>query len=133
MVACFWRHLEYCPAILFITTNRVNTFDEALLSRIHIPQGALHFHPLSMTVCTRVWTAFLQKAGVVVSAEDGIAEGELRKLPEKDINGRQNKNTTRTSNSLVLSRREALRFRHAAEVLDVMDEFTAEFKGAACV
>ena len=130
MVACFLRHLEYYPAILFMTTNHVKTFDEAFLSRIHI---ALHFHPLSLIARTQVWTAFLQKAGVVVGAEDGITEGELRKLAERDINGRQIKNATRTSNSLALSRREALRFRHVVEVLDVMDEFTTEFKGTACV
>src|ERR1700676_926271 len=130
MGAFFLPHLEYYPSILFMTTNHVTKFDEAFLSRIHI---ALHFHPLSMAARTQVWTAFLKKAGVVVGVEDGITEDELTKLAERDINGRQIKNATRTSNSLALSRREALRFGHVVEVLDVMDEFTAEFKGATYV
>ena len=59
----------------------------------------------------------------MVGAEDGIAEGELRKLAERDINGRQVKNATRTANSLALSRGETLRPKGVVEVLDVMDEF----------
>jgi len=125
MVACFLRHLEYYPAILFMTTNRVKTFDEAFLSRIHI---ALHFSSLSVAARTQVWTAFLKKAGVEIGAHNGITEEELVKLTQRDINGRQVKNATRTANSLALSRGETLRFKHIVEVLDVMDDFTAEFK-----
>jgi hypothetical protein len=125
MVAVFLRHLEYYPAILFMTTNRVKTFDEAFLSRIHI---ALHFHSLSLTARLQVWTAFLNKAGVKIGAEGSISEEELQKLTERDINGRQVKNATRTANSLAVSRGETLRYHHIVEVLDVMDEFTNEFK-----
>jgi SpoVK/Ycf46/Vps4 family AAA+-type ATPase len=125
MVAVFLRHLEYYPAILFMTTNRVKTFDEAFLSRIHI---ALHFHSLSLTARLQVWTAFLNKAGIKIGAEGSISEEELQKLTERDINGRQVKNATRTANSLAVSRGETLRYHHIVEVLDVMDEFTNEFK-----
>jgi len=127
MVACFLRHLEYYPAILFMTTNRVKTFDEAFLSRIHI---ALHFRSLPVTARTQVWTAFLKKAGVEIGVKDdhGITEDELMQLAERDINGRQVKNATRTANSLASSRGERLRFKHIVEVLDVMEDFTAEFK-----
>jgi SpoVK/Ycf46/Vps4 family AAA+-type ATPase len=107
-----------------MTTNRVKTFDEAFLSRIHV---ALHFHSLDMVARTQVWTAFLKKAGVEIGAK-GITEDELVKLTERDINGRQVKNATRTANSLALSRGETLQFKHLTEVLDVMDDFTAEFK-----
>jgi SpoVK/Ycf46/Vps4 family AAA+-type ATPase len=108
-----------------MTTNRVKTFDEAFLSRIHI---ALHFRSLSTAARTQVWLAFLKKAGVEIGAEGGITEDELAELTERDINGRQVKNATRTANSLALSRGETLRFKHIVEVLDVMDDFTAEFK-----
>jgi len=123
MVACFLRHLEYYPAILFMTTNRVKTFDEAFLSRIHI---ALHFTSLSAEARTQVWTAFLKKAGVEIGVS--ITAEELVRLAERDINGRQVKNATRTANSLALSRGETLQFKHIVEVLDVMEDFTAEFK-----
>lgn len=125
MVAVFLRHLEYYPAILFMTTNRVKTFDEAFLSRIHI---ALHFHSLSSTARAQVWTAFLAKAGIKIGDEGTISAEELQKLTERDINGRQVKNATRTANSLALSRGEPLRYQHIVEVLDVMEQFTSEFK-----
>lgn len=36
LVAGFLRALEYFKGILFLTTNRVGTFDEAFISRIHV-------------------------------------------------------------------------------------------------
>ena len=36
LVSVFLRMLEYCKGILFLTTNRVSDFDEAILSRIHL-------------------------------------------------------------------------------------------------
>jgi len=81
-----------------------------------------------VTARTQVWTAFLKNPGVKIGAEDGITEGALTRLAERVINGRQVKNATRTANSLALSRSETLRFKHVVEVLDIMDEFMAEFK-----
>jgi SpoVK/Ycf46/Vps4 family AAA+-type ATPase len=125
MVAVFLRHLEYYPAILFLTTNRVKTFDEAFLSRIHV---ALHFHSLSVEARRAVWTAFLAKAGVEIGPHSGVSQEELHQLTQRDVNGRQVKNATRTANSLALSRGESLRYGHLIEVLDVMEQFATEFK-----
>lgn len=36
IVSVFLRMLEYYKGILFLTTNRIGTFDEAFKSRIHI-------------------------------------------------------------------------------------------------
>jgi SpoVK/Ycf46/Vps4 family AAA+-type ATPase len=124
MVAVFLRHLEYYPAILFLTTNRVKTFDEAFLSRIHV---ALHFHALPAEARRAVWTAFLGKAGVEVGPHGGVSGAQLDRLVERDINGRQVKNATRTAGSLAMSRGETLCYGHLTEVLDVMDKFSAEF------
>ena len=124
LVAVFLRHLEYYPAILFMTTNRVKTFDEAFLSRIHV---ALHFQSLATEARMTVWTAFLEKAGVKIGEEGGISHEELKRLSDKDINGRQVKNATRTAKSLAVSRREPLQFSHLTEVLGMMDQFTSDF------
>jgi hypothetical protein len=107
-----------------MTTNRVRTFDEAFLSRIHV---ALHFSSLPPNARAQVWTAFLGKAGVKIGAAGGISQEELNKLMDRDINGRQVKNATRTANSLALSRGETLKYSHLVEVLDVMDDFATEF------
>ncbi|KAL6304715.1 P-loop containing nucleoside triphosphate hydrolase protein [Sparassis latifolia] len=121
MVAVFLRHVEYYRGILFMTTNRIKTFDEAFLSRIHV---ALHFQELSQAAKVQVWRAFLQKVGASV---DDFDESVLQKLAEREINGRQIKNATRTANSLAVSRGEKITFRHLTETLDAMQEFAADF------
>ncbi|KIJ53579.1 hypothetical protein M422DRAFT_241814 [Sphaerobolus stellatus SS14] len=125
MVAVFLRHLEYYPAVLFLTTNRVKTFDEALLSRIHV---ALHFHGLTKEALKSVWTAFLAKAGVIIGSEGGVTDGQLDMLSTRNLNGRQVKNAVKTSTSLALSRGERIRYQHLAEVLAVMEKFENEFE-----
>ena len=37
LVSVFLRELEHFDGILFLTTNRMQTFDPAILSRIHLP------------------------------------------------------------------------------------------------
>ncbi|EMD36703.1 hypothetical protein CERSUDRAFT_114643 [Gelatoporia subvermispora B] len=118
MVAVFLRHVEYYRGILFMTTNRVKAFDEAFLSRIHV---ALHFRDLSKDAKAQVWRAFLAKVGTVLPDE------LVDKLTERDINGRQIKNATRTANSLAVSKGQKLDFQHLVQTLDAMDEFTADF------
>lgn len=123
MVACFLRYLEYYPGILMLTTNRVRTFDEAFISRIHV---SLHFRTLEPSVRKQIWRAFLSRAGV---ADDAVTEEQLTGLAERDLNGRQVKNATRTANSLAFSRGQPLSFKHVEEVLDVLNDFNEEFKG----
>ena len=121
MVAVFLRHVEYYRGILFLTTNRITTFDEAFLSRIH---GALHFAELSRATKAQIWQAFLRKAGLPPAELD---DARVQDLAVRDINGRQIKNACRTATSLALSRGEALRYKHLVEALDAMEEFVAEF------
>jgi SpoVK/Ycf46/Vps4 family AAA+-type ATPase len=51
IVSVFLRMLEYYKGLLFLTTNRVGTFDEAFTSRVHIslfckygPSPSQHYH-----------------------------------------------------------------------------------------
>ena len=129
MVAVFLRHVEYYRGILFLTTNRITAFDEAFLSRIHV---ALHFGELAPPARAQVWRAFLQKVGVDISSENDddsrVNETQLAALAERDINGRQIKNATRTASSLAAGRGEKLAYSHLVETLDAMEEFTVEFK-----
>ncbi len=55
MVSVFLRVLEYYKGILFLTTNRVNTFDDAFKSRIHIP---IRYTDLSQTSRLQIWRNF---------------------------------------------------------------------------
>ncbi|EWY92879.1 hypothetical protein FOYG_06306 [Fusarium oxysporum NRRL 32931] len=53
LVSVFLRALEYYRGVLFLTTNRVQSFDTAFLSRIHV---ALHYKSLTHEDCERIWT-----------------------------------------------------------------------------
>lgn len=57
-VTVFLRTLEYYNGILFLTTNRVGTFDEAFTSRIHI---SLYYPPLSQKSTLRVFRVNLTR------------------------------------------------------------------------
>ncbi|KAI0907534.1 hypothetical protein F4823DRAFT_602457 [Ustulina deusta] len=52
LVSSFLRALEYYRGVLFLTTNRVQAFDSAFLSRIHV---ALHYKNLRDEDRERIW------------------------------------------------------------------------------
>lgn len=108
-----------------MTTNRVKTFDEAFLSRIHV---ALHFQDLTKHAKAQIWSAFLSKAGV--NLQD-FGQDQVERLAEREINGRQIKNSTRTAHSLAVNRGEKLEYKHIEETLIAMDEFSAQFKAVS--
>ncbi len=87
LVSIFLRLLEYFQGILFLTTNRVETFDDAFQSRIHV---ALRYGDLTMKAKRSVWKMFLDK----VRAKDGVEvehfkESDYDKLARHNLNGRQ--------------------------------------------
>lgn len=55
----FLRVLEYYEGVLFLTTNRVGTFDEAFKSRIHL---SLYYPPLNWPRTKRIWTNHIKTA-----------------------------------------------------------------------
>ncbi|KAK0624894.1 P-loop containing nucleoside triphosphate hydrolase protein [Bombardia bombarda] len=93
MVSVFLRVLEYYGGILFLTTNRVNTFDEAFKSRIHIP---IRYTDLSYDSRRQIWKNF---CGMVPGGVD-INEKGYDILAEHDFNGRQIKNAIKAAESL---------------------------------
>ncbi|TQN65921.1 ATPase family AAA domain-containing protein 3B [Colletotrichum shisoi] len=52
LVSVFLRALEYYRGVLFLTTNRVQAFDAAFTSRIHV---ALHYRNLTDADRERIW------------------------------------------------------------------------------
>jgi hypothetical protein len=59
LVSVFLRKLEYCEAILFLTINRVTTFDDAIVSRMHIMMA---FQAIGVEARKEIWNRFIQKA-----------------------------------------------------------------------
>lgn len=52
LVSVFLRTLEYYSGILFLTTNRVGSFDDAFRSRIHVQ---LHYPKLTQKQVVKIW------------------------------------------------------------------------------
>ena len=52
VVSVFLRVLEYYSGILFLTTNRIGTIDEAFKSRIHL---SLYYPPLDARQTRKIW------------------------------------------------------------------------------
>ncbi|KAI1085745.1 P-loop containing nucleoside triphosphate hydrolase protein [Whalleya microplaca] len=93
MVSVFLRALDYYAGMIFLTTNRVNTFDDAFKSRIHIP---LRYTDLSQDSRLQIWR---NCCGRVPGGVD-IDEAGLAKLAEYKLNGRQIKNAILSAQSL---------------------------------
>ncbi|QIW99493.1 hypothetical protein AMS68_005011 [Peltaster fructicola] len=65
LVSIFLRVLEYYEGIMFLTTNRVHTFDAAFQSRIHI---SIDYPELSIESRRTVWENFLKQHNVAQAA-----------------------------------------------------------------
>ncbi|KAK3370625.1 AAA family ATPase [Podospora didyma] len=125
LVSIFLRTLEYYSGILFMTTNRVRTFDDAFKSRIHVP---LKYEDLPTESRLKVWKNFLGK----LEGEDGgvdIDEAGYRSLAEGRLNGRQIKNIVRTAKSLANYKRRRLDHDQLKQVMDIQMTFEAEMNG----
>jgi hypothetical protein len=86
LVSIFLRLLEYFQGILFLTTNRVETFDEAFQSRIHI---ALKYTELSMKAKREIWKLFLQKVKETGCEVSNFKDSHYDQLAKQQLNGRQ--------------------------------------------
>jgi hypothetical protein len=65
----FLRALDYFSGILFLTTNRVGSFDEAFMSRIHVQIG---YDPLDDTAREQIWDNFFSQ--LEIAHEEGGRE-----------------------------------------------------------
>ena len=91
MIPVFLRVLEYYAGILFLTTNRVGTFDDAFKSRIHL---SLYYPELKLTPTLKVW-----KMNIVRTRENlrhvDIEEDEILEFAEKQYKKAKKENTGR--------------------------------------
>jgi AAA+ superfamily predicted ATPase len=129
LVSIFLRLLEYFQGILFLTTNRVETFDDAFQSRIHI---ALRYGELSTKAKKAVFKMFIERVRVLEGVETmPFKEEDYSGLARHNLNGRQIKNTVRTAQALAVNKNEPLSMEHIKRVLDVALAFDRDLKGGS--
>ncbi|KAI9715935.1 MAG: hypothetical protein M1828_000523 [Chrysothrix sp. TS-e1954] len=127
LVSIFLRLLEYFQGILFLTTNRVETFDDAFQSRIHV---ALRYGELTVKAKKSVWKMFLDKVRKMEDVQTvEWAESDFDTLARRSMNGRQIKNAVRTAQALAVNERSPLNMEHIKRVLDVAESFEMDLKG----
>ncbi|KAK7467706.1 hypothetical protein VKT23_004758 [Stygiomarasmius scandens] len=130
LVSVALRVLEYHRGVLFLTTNRIKTFDEAFLSRFSI---AISYPELDQMGRFAVWSKFFELAGhkIVDNVEPGqknvIPRSELLELAIKPFNGRTIKNLVRTAQALALSTNSSLGLTHVQTVVNAQEKFLEEF------
>jgi SpoVK/Ycf46/Vps4 family AAA+-type ATPase len=139
LVSVFLRMMEYFRGILILTTNRVEIFDEAILSRIHLK---LRYGCLDRDARMTVWKIFFKKVNTRSGAAD-ISQPELETL-DKELNGWQVsgslfgsfftnpfqiKNTVFTASALPNKKKKPLSISHVQAVLEAGETFDRDFHG----
>ena len=90
-VTIFLRLLEYYQGILFLTTNRIEEFDPAFQSRIHL---GVEYTELDATRRACVWKNLLSRIRTCEKWDDQSYERLGRNIA---VNGREIKNLIRTT------------------------------------
>lgn len=120
LTSIFLRLTEYHQGVMFLTTNRVQTFDPAFYSRISI---ALRYDNLSSSARSQIWQNLLLAAGI-----SGI---DCDQLGEININGRQIKNAIRLAQGIAKSENQPVGLNHLQQVIDISREFLEDIKQTA--
>ncbi|KAF2135366.1 uncharacterized protein K452DRAFT_330132 [Aplosporella prunicola CBS 121167] len=120
LVSIFLQRLEYFSGTLFLTTNRVETFDAAFSSRIHL---SLTYPDLDVASRRKVWSNFfsnLERAG------HNISETQLDTLASINMNGREIKNAMKLGSFLARDEDGPLSMEHLRTVLIAMQKWKLE-------
>lgn len=93
LVSVFLRLTEYYQGILFLTTNRVETFDEAFQSRIHM---GIRYDQLQPKARRKIWQHHVGKVEKMSEKAEGqeckmkpFTEADFDELSKRNMNGRQ--------------------------------------------
>lgn len=118
MVSIFLRQLEYFSGVMFLTTNRVRSFDQAFFSRISIP---ISFPDMTKEVRIQVWHSVLAGAGLDHQMFN------LEQLSEHEVNGRNITSAVRQAQTLALAAKRPIHQKDLERSLTMMEEFTVDY------
>ena len=113
---------------MFLTTNRVGTFDSAFQSRIHL---TIEYPKLDFRSKILVWRTFVRPRSDASQYGSSIGENDLKALAKMDMNGREIKNIVKTARLLASQKKMPLAMEHVATVLRVKDGSPVTVKGTS--
>lgn len=121
LVAIFLKELEYFSGIVFLTTNRVASFDPAMKSRVHF---ALTYSAPDAGLRAQIWRRYLEFVHREGHADIALGEeGVLGELTKDEINGREISNTINTARTIARAQGRKLTLEHIHTVLDARRSF----------
>lgn len=110
-------------------TNKIQTFDEAFQSRIHI---ALRYDKLDAKAKRAIFKLFLERIQTHGKLDiKPFTEEDITTLAKHDLNGREIKNVMGSAQDLAVNKGEALSMKHVRLVLDVHAKFGRDLKGGS--
>ncbi|KAJ4408463.1 hypothetical protein N0V91_003114 [Didymella pomorum] len=135
LVASFLQAVEYYDGVLFLTTNRIGTFDEAFLSRIN----ALYYGDFSDADRQRVWNNYFDKLErerediyVPESTKDYVTNKDVKALK---WNGREIRNAFQVAVNLAQAegikdakKRIVVKRHHIEVTVNLSSDFKAYMK-----
>ncbi|KAJ3579557.1 hypothetical protein NPX13_g1008 [Xylaria arbuscula] len=110
IVSVFLRLLEYYQGVLFLTTNRVASFDPAFESRIDL---TINYPELDFNSRLQIWKMFIKPG----ASRCTVHEADLERLSCIKLNGRQIKNIVKTATLLASGEQKALAMEYFEIVL----------------
>ncbi|KAF2141541.1 uncharacterized protein K452DRAFT_308644 [Aplosporella prunicola CBS 121167] len=103
VVTAFLRRMEYFGGLLFLTTNRIDTMDDAFMSRVHVVVG---FDSLDAATRKAIMESFFQKLSDEMGSQIRVSpEAKNYLLTDKEVanldwNGREIRNAIQTAIAL---------------------------------
>ncbi|OBT50804.1 hypothetical protein VE04_08539, partial [Pseudogymnoascus sp. 24MN13] len=125
LVSVLLRVLEYYEGILILTTNRINSFDVAVQSRVHL---AVKYQNFNDTQISEIYTIFLKQ----VRDDDNIANWDnilswiKMESRTSKFNGRQIRNIVSAALGLARAERKKLNSDHLDKIVEKTREFHDE-------
>jgi DNA polymerase III delta prime subunit len=131
MVSIFLRLLEYYSGVMFLTTNRVTSFDPAFFSRISM---AISYPKLEGHDRGIVWRNVLLSSGVASNqvSSNIVSEGneifDLNALAKYDVNGRNIKTAVRIAQTMAMGDNRHVTQADIISVLSLTEQFNRDVK-----
>ncbi|KAK5096107.1 hypothetical protein LTS08_007713 [Lithohypha guttulata] len=118
LVSVFLRLLEYFKGLMFLTTNRVSSFDSAFQSRIHL---TINYPALDQASRRAIWETFV-RPNIELQHKSTVTAVHLDELAGMRLNGREIKNIVKTARLLSNRKNVGLGIDHIRTVLRIKQD-----------